>query len=232
MITKRQLKQFMGRGVSKQINICPIAGIVYITNQKAACSAIKLFLQRVERHDPDHTPRIVQQDDTLPRPREFGWENVCALLSGGAFVFTFVRHPITRLVSAYRDKIFADRGRNVHRIRVQRMLGVKEQPDHPPSFNQFLDALEQADPFAMDPHWRPQYINTLSPVLHYDFVGKVENFCRDFRRIKQQVGIVDIPITVRNSSKHKELPTDFEICGPQRRRIEKIYAKDFDYFDY
>lgn len=233
-LTKKQLSAIMPTNLARQINICPSAKIVYITNQKAACSTIKLFLQRIELNDPAHTTDKIHQDRTLPRPREFGWDNVCEWLSGGAFVFTFVRHPIERALSAYRDKFIGPgERRERYRMELQRRLGLKEDPHWPPTLDQFLDGLEISDPVEMDPHWRPQYINTLRPVLSYDFIGKVENFDADLELLKKQVYADDIPIVVCNSSAQRNQRGDsISVVNYQKQRLENIYAKDFEYFGY
>ena len=51
----------------------------------------------------------------------------------------------------------------------------------------------------MDPHWRPQHVNLMHPLIEYDRVGKLENFDWDLAKICKEAGIREVPVEKRNS---------------------------------
>lgn len=88
-----------------------------------------------------------------------------------------VKNPKAAL-HAYLDKLVAKAPR--WHARVQSALGVPVDLDAEISFEEFVSAIERQDPVGeMDPHWRPQHVNLMHPVISYDLVGRVETFDAD-----------------------------------------------------
>lgn len=107
------------------------------------------------------------------------------------FVFSFVRHPFDRLVSAYLDKIAGDpKHYLIERKKIQNLYGVKQI-----DFEIFLiyvrgkvkkytkcKALNQKKCEFLNVHWKPYYLQCPYCDLTYNhFVGKMETFQRDVR---------------------------------------------------
>jgi hypothetical protein len=141
-----------------------------------------------------------------------------------------VRDPVRRAESAYLDKV-ANLGRRPRwRLLVQRTLGLSEDPDHSPTFEQFVAALEAQPPLEQDAHWRPQHLNLMHPLIDYDMVGRLETFDADLARVRELAGLPEVPLQVRNE--RPPTATMFDGRPDLLRRVREVYARDFDLYGY
>lgn len=199
----------------RSINVCARHNVVYVTNQKCGCSTLKLMLIRAELGNPDFVPPKTAHAaarDLLPGLKALG--------RGRATLFSFIRHPVKRFLSVYCDK--ARRGPQLRRLGLDTAIGKTDI-----TVDDFLDFIEPLDPLTMDPHWRPQHINLMIDSLRYDLLGRVETFERDIYRLREMTGLPPVPSTHRNKAK---MPAP-ELTAEQVKRIERIYAGDFDLFE-
>ena len=151
------------------------------------------------------------------------------MLDGEAFRFTFVRDPVARVESAYRDKIMrvpADRWRD----EVRQVLGLP-QTGEPVTFEQFVTALEAQEPLRMDAHWRPQHLNLMYPLVEYDIVGRLETFDDDLARVREAAGLPDVPVQVRQRSPRRD-ESLFDGRPDLLRRVRDVYARDLELYGY
>lgn len=138
---------------------------------------------------------------------------------------------MARVESAYVSKILrAGDGVLGRRVRIQRVLGLPEDRNSPPSFDQFIDAIERQDPIRLDQHWWPQHLNLMHPLVEYDVVGRLENFEADRRRIEQMAGLPLVPVQARNTAKRDG--SLFDGRPDLLNRVRDIYAQDFELFGY
>ena len=79
--------------------------LVYVRNPKVATSTLLDWLDWMSSGQLGSAADDFRRDDSLPQPRDVGWEQVMRVLDGEAFRFSFVRSPVTRFESAYRGKI-------------------------------------------------------------------------------------------------------------------------------
>ena len=99
------------------------------------------------------------------------------------FLFTFVRNPYTRLLSAYLDKI-------VSRIQdpdyefVRTALGKKQKDNV--SFPEFVSYLHSGGLYA-NPHWAPLVCMVGVKPIRLQFVGKVETIDADLNTIVTRI---------------------------------------------
>ena len=230
-LTPQAIKQsFPAHNPNRAFRPLPEFGIIYVKNPKAACSSIMVWLDRMHTGDFEHEFTNVHAEHRLPGVREVGYRRVLRMLSGSAYRFSFVRHPMRRFESAYWDKI-ARPGR--WRPQIQAVLGLPEDPDSSVTFEQFLEAVEQQDPVTgMNRHWRPQYVNLMHPLLTFDRIGRLETFDSDLERIREEANLPHVPLQVRNTSKRKGETSVYEGRPDLVRRVEAIYAKDFELYDY
>lgn len=229
-LTRLQLRHayFTGRSLAYHLFPLPEYGVVYVKNPKAACSTVLLWLARV--HHGDHTlqPDNVHKEHGLPRPRDVGWPATMAMLSGGAYRFTFVRDPLRRLESAYHDKIVAARGAR-WREPIQKVLGIAGIP----TFEQFLSAIERQDPATeMDPHWRPQHVNLMHPLVDYDRIGRVETFAESLATIQREAGLPSTPTSTRNRKRSAGVPSVYDDRPDLVERARVLYALDLELYGY
>jgi hypothetical protein len=224
--------------ISKRFNY------IYFANNKCACSTIKLALYRAELGDPKYSPVNVhkRKENPIARPKDILPEEFEALASGGAFRFTFVRNPYVRLASAYRDKVerlataklndLREYGDERHLMILNRDLGLRSLSEIEKfTFTDFVDAVCAQEPRRMNIHWRPQVINTCHELIAHDFVGRVESFADDMRRLSKAI---NLPIgnlaasNITNVSHYLD-----EYYTPQiADLVYRKFQDDFDAFAY
>jgi hypothetical protein len=224
------------------INISTLNRYIYVETPKVACSSIKLILHRLEIEDPKLEKEFRQIHDRkyspLLKPTEV--ENFDKLLKQ-YFTFCFVRNPYTRLLSAYLDKIDS-RKEDVwikHRENYFEACGIKPKTEEELmrdiSFEEFVKNISTHTSKQMDPHWRPQYDQTLQEYIDYSYIGKFENISEDLPEVLRKIFDRDIDeylVEIVNhktnaNTKIKQYYTD-EI----RDMVYERYNKDFEYFEY
>ena len=213
--------------------LCPLPehNVIYVKNPKAGCSTILVWLHRLHTGEHDVEFTNVHEEHRLPKVRDVGREGMARMLSGDAYRFSFVRDPLRRFESVYWDKIVHKRLN--WRPDTAAALGLDVPSDVAISFEQFVTAVEQQDPVSgMDPHWRPQHVNLLHPLVAYDHIGRLESFAEDLERIREEAGLPRVPLKVRNASRHAGGDSVYDGRPDLVRRVEQIYAKDFELYGY
>lgn len=224
-------RYFSGRKIGQYLRPVPERGIIYVKNPKAGCSTILVWLDRLHTGDYESQFANIHKEHRLPSVGEVGRATVQRMLSGSAYRFSFVRDPLRRFESVYWDKI-------VHKVRQWRpdvlaALGVDVAADTVIPFERFLSLVERQDPVSeMDPHWRPQHINLLHPLVSYDHVGRLENFAADLEHIRAAAGLPQVPLETRNTSRHSTADSVYDGRPDLVRRVERLYATDFELYGY
>jgi hypothetical protein len=201
---------------------------IYISNFKSGCSTIRRSLWRAEYQlgfittppgDPHDVSLVPFDHDAHAR-----WEE-----SAGKFVFTFVRNPYPRVLSAYLDKIA-----NLHEPNVWPAFAAAHGlGDRRPSFSEFLELLTAEVPAVMNPHWRPQSFLIGYGLVPFDFVGTLENLGADMQTIMRR--IFGENVTVEDFAPHRTGAADqlsSYVTAKERKLIERIYEADFANFGY
>lgn len=186
----------------------PKNNIAYLLNPKVACTTIQNSLLRGEIgnvHDINNFPPY--NNPHVP-------------------VFTVVRNPFTRAVSAYLDKVVSQKDLVVWSNFVK---GIGLEVDYTISFEEYLDILlKHPDISKADKHFRPQFHNMhgITP----SFIGYLE----DMESVKEYLSaygieiINKIPHKTDTSLKKKNLLSSQEIID----KVILIYKKDFESFGY
>ncbi len=231
---------------------------VHFDNPKVASGTIKKTIAktidpafdpvRVNSHDKNQSPLVWP---TLLDDAELEY----FLTSADIFRWVFVRHPTTRVLSAFLDKfvnklpeiiknasieIIDRKTKAKHddavvyintRKRVLELLG--RDPDDwksDISFSEFIDCLEKVDLKATNPHWRPQ--TKLIPfdaleIQAFRFESLDEDLARVLARIGgRQVHNVKSYATEASSKVHRYVTPQLE------ERIYALYQKDYEYLAY
>jgi Sulfotransferase family len=224
------LAYFPHRRITNYLRPVPEHGVVYVKNPKAGCSTIMLWLDRIHTGELDHEFTNIHKQHRLPTIAQVGRRKVARMLSGKAYRFSFVRNPMRRFESSYWDKIVYSEN---WRPKVQATLGLPLDKSASLSFEQFLSAVEQQDPVGeMDPHWRPQNINLLHPLVTFDRVGRLESFDADLETIREEAGLPVVPYRQMNPSKRHVTESVYDNRPDLVRRVEKLYADDFELYGY
>ncbi|MEM7591978.1 MAG: sulfotransferase family 2 domain-containing protein [Cyanobacteria bacterium P01_A01_bin.83] len=218
------------------INISHKYNYLYVETPKAGCSSIKMTLQRMELDLPD----FYREDFEDIHNRNFSPLLKASQVGSfdrfinrpNLFKFCFARNPYIRLLSAYLEKIKLNKpqkkdilqhlGKNI------RQLNIKI------SFDEFIRVIYEQPIANLNDHWNIQYYQTCQNSIKYNFIGKVENFDRDFEFVLNTVN-KDYQKYVLKEQRHasgadKLLQTYYTPALIDL--VRKKFALDFEHFGY
>ena len=133
------------------------------------------------------------------------------------YVFSFVRNPFDRLVSAY----FFLKAGGIHRHDRRRARKLAND------FNTFVKEDLLSKPINRILHFHPM-VHWLDAEI--DFIGKFENLQEDFNTICDKIGIPQQKLPHKNATKHKHYTEYYD--DETRKIVAEKYAKDIEYFGY
>ncbi len=204
---------------------------VYVANPKAACSTLKLILSRAENNDPDFTPEDLHRRRHLPllTPSNLTDQERSTLFDGSRYLFSFVRHPFKRALSAYTDKIL---GNEIQKREILKSMGkAKEELSYPVSFDDFVAIIADQNPATLNPHWRPQHLNLANDLISYDFIGHLERLDADIATVREQLQLPDFGIPHKNRTAHITAAIQ-PVSTDTHARLESLYSNDLHTFSY
>ncbi len=147
------------------------------------------------------------------------------------FLFTFCRHPVARLYSAYMDKIQSPT-RSPHEYQwIAHRMGKTDK--RLITFDDFICWLEYDGLFS-NPHWIPQTAMLPVSPQRLDFVGKVETLEKDINLVIKSIfniNVIDIKNAIGHATNIGSVWEDI-INQKLRRRIYKLYEQDYVTFGY
>ncbi|XP_013773665.1 carbohydrate sulfotransferase 11-like [Limulus polyphemus] len=172
----------------------------------------------------------------------------------GFLLYMFVRHPFTRLVSFYRDRILyhykqnnTERTSNLPDVHSELTLPMKYLEGKPITFRDFIQVVLRADfhkPETFDFHWLPIWMACAPCHIQYNFIGKVETMSDDFKYLSSLTGLTNelaerpqgiwFHRSERSNVTSSSLTRQFFSNIP-KQEIKQLYEKyklDFELFDY
>ena len=135
------------------------------------------------------------------------------------FKFALVRNPFDRLVSCWKNKVLDN---NYFNFSEEEWAKMKE-------FENFVTYVESKNIMRCDHHFRSQ--SRLIDLNNIDFLGRFERLDKDLPFIMNTLGIDQSFIQHRNKSKEKADYRSFYDTNLVAR-VEKIYEKDLNIFNY
>jgi len=135
------------------------------------------------------------------------------------FKFVFLRDPISRLKSAFADKILINSTNNF----VFHDIQIKTQN----SFDRFIDFICEGNEM-LNVHWMPQYRQSPIHFKDYDFIGRVEDLHRGISYIETILDIRFLEIPQLNATRSN----DYISCSREsQKKIEGFYKEDFEIYN-
>ncbi|XP_056402776.1 carbohydrate sulfotransferase 8-like [Hyla sarda] len=218
--------------------------LIYCEVPKAGCSNWKrvIFLLKLGflHYPEDLKHKDVHNNKLLNRLSEYSVDQQKEILNKYTKVM-FSRHPFTRLVSAYRDKILHSQAYYTDVVRsIKNKIRRAQNLESDVTFEEFVRFLLQEDPRNMDIHWRPMHHICDPCNIQYDIYGKFETIKLDadylLRSIKapyylKYPSIKEYP----NESRTNEIISKGyfkSLSKLQLQGLAKIYHFDFVMFNY
>ncbi|XP_065836642.1 carbohydrate sulfotransferase 14-like isoform X3 [Oscarella lobularis] len=91
------------------------------------------------------------------------------------YSFTFVRHPLARLVAAYRKNFVNGTKSALAKEIIKRYRNDPKAEKSGVTFEEFVRFLLEASVWAMDRHWQPSYLICQPCIVSYNFIGSFES---------------------------------------------------------
>ena len=197
--------------------------LAYLQVPKVACTSFRVALCLLSR--PDLPRDAVRQPGAIHQHRD--WNDLVPPTFSGLrkyFRFTFVRHPLERFASFYRNKI-ADVSPELLAPRFARAGLTAGMP---------IEAVVErvlATPAAeLDPHIVPQshLVFDEDGAPRVDFIGRLERVAEDLAEVERRAG-VHLDLDHLNTTRREPAET---VPASVREQLITLYSDDFALLGY
>ena len=163
------------------------------------------------------------------------------------FKFMFVRHPLERLVSAYRHRVMGTKRADLHRqyaieiVQKYRVLKNKSKPikGDDVTFHELVKYLLDTDNTNLDGHFKPFFDICLPCFIRYNFIGSMERLQLDVNALLEKLNSSEKIFFPKKQEYYHSLKTSEallyykNISYPELQNLRyRKYKKDFDCFAY
>ena len=149
------------------------------------------------------------------------------------FKFMITRHPLLRVLSAFRQKFeepnWYYHPRHGRHIEIKYgLIPADESKGDNVTFEQFVRYLDDTNPIIYDPHWRPTSLMCHPCQISYDYIVKLETSYQDYPHIFARLKKVTDSKrrALEEMAKYKAV-TDFDLVNGY---YNKVPAKYMDIF--
>jgi dermatan 4-sulfotransferase 1 len=151
-------------------------------------------------------------------------EDIRKSVDKGVFVFSFVRHPLSRLYSAWMNKVNTN---VVNRRCIFSCHGI----NYGMPFNKFVEHVCKIEDKYLDRHLKPQsWFLTDSHGLIPQYIGKLENFETDYEYIRSRFKKLMKP--PHSNSSVYEIDWKNIYNDKTMIMVKERYHVDFELFEY
>jgi len=238
-------------GTLRRSFVLPDWKIVYVPTPKAGATSLKWMLAEVQGEDlaafvhadgPQVTRALNIHDRTYwkktPRLSDLSDAALEEISTdNGWFLFSMVRHPATRVWSAWQSKLLLREAHFVQAFsdrpwfpRVPRALEEVAE-----DFESFVTALaDEPGLIDADPHWRLQHVQVDVDAVPYTHVGRLESFSETRELLEAHLAQMGWTGTLQPRAENDTpLPLTRQfLTDPADKAIGAVYRADFDTFGY
>lgn len=207
---------------------------LFASNEKVANSTLRATFQLLECDGklPPHYKQFKRWTGPLLQPSDVSDFPQC-LTNPSIKKFCVVRHPYTRLISCFRDKLDRPPGRS-YRGKM-RELGLPSA--HRISFAEFLRAIAKQPQMTMNSHWRIQYYNVFMDMIQYNEIIRYEQLRERLPALIKELypGSANSEGAVRSRNRKPESSDGLvgQYFTPELKKLAaEIYRLDFEMFGY
>ncbi|KAM5171817.1 carbohydrate sulfotransferase 9-like [Mantella aurantiaca] len=155
----------------------------------------------------------------------------------------FVRNPLERVVSAYRDKFLHDDDVYYSKIVaniIRKRLGIDVNSTNNITFQEFVNFIIVENPRYRDIHWKPIFQLCDPCKIPYDIIGKFESMNADADFVLETIGApkhLKYPTLKHHSNDsrtNEEITKQYLETLPPKwyRKLLEVYSIDFSMFEY
>ena len=213
--------------LSAVIHFVPGSNLLYMNNAKVACTNVKWSL--IDAFAPEAGAAVdnigwVHRRAETPFAKGPGLAE--ALKDGNFTVFSMVRHPRRRFISAYFNKVH--RARSPSGIHILESVGLDPERRHKPkAVLQGLLRLQRQD---INPHVAPQVVNLFWGSVRYAKVFRLESLKRNGEALVFDDFRLPMADKSRHSTQHK---VDLSLFDDEDyEMIDHLYRDDYEAFGY
>ncbi|XP_053239087.1 carbohydrate sulfotransferase 8-like [Podarcis raffonei] len=230
--------------VASQIFVDERHNFIYCEVPKVGCSnwkkIILLLTLNLSRdvlevdHDRVHRTHLLRRLSSYPSDQQ-------VKLLNSSIKVMFTRHPLERLVSAYRDKLLHFEPFYVSVAkRIKTLFRGNPNSTDPVTFQEFVNFVLKQAPNDLDIHWKPMFMLCDPCNIHYDILGKYETLGEDADHVLRRIGAPDdlqYPDfkkygTEKRTNNNITLNHFSKLSKDQVQKLKDLYSIDFSSFNY
>ncbi|XP_053168578.1 carbohydrate sulfotransferase 8-like [Hemicordylus capensis] len=230
--------------VARQLFVVENYKLIYCEVPKVGCTNWKkillLLTLNLSRDPSDINGDTIHYTHLLKRLSSYPSEKQVELMNNYTKII-FIRHPLERLVSAYRDKFYHSEpyyASIANRIKALSRGGNNSTGQV--TFQEFVKFVLSEQIKYMDIHWKPMFMLCDPCNIHYNIVGKYETLEQDVKHVLRRIRAPDhlsYPDTKRISTDKRTnvniTSTYFmELSWDKLWKIKELYRVDLSLFNY
>lgn len=217
-----------------QIVLSDDGKLLFVKNPKAGCSTASHVLYEYSRGSK-YTGNIHEQGAKLKRGLTHFDEALDALHNPNTVRFTFVRDPMTRALSCFKNFFVDKTNRNAAKyVRAIKNFGYSEQASTEENFSAYLNLVEASmnkSVLFTDPHFRAQVKNVAFGNINYDLICKLESYSNDLKAVFARAKI-DFQGNLSGQKHNATKTSKFSPTEEMKERVYQIYSEDYKAFGY
>jgi hypothetical protein len=202
--------------------------VVFFKMPRVASTTLNLsFSKSVNSISDDNEYRSIHHWNRRTKDRIIYLHNLKKF--GEVKIFTFVRNPFFRVVSAYLFAMHSEEGETEYR------QGTREVLKQYGSFDSVCKNLEEISTLKYCLHFVPQcYWTHNNDTCLMDYIGKYEDLQSEYRKICSEIGI---PYAFEEYRHHSGVWSSEDYMGYYKSErtkedIRRFYSRDFNLFGY